>query len=602
MNEISFKFDNNINTINIPYSNCDSFVLYKLFLKLNRLMLVITENALSAGKILEELQFFLPNKTIKYFGSKEIVPYDDVYPASSVTFTRLSILHELLTNKIDILLVSNNICELLPPVNYVKSNLLILKNNQYFSLADIKNSLLQSGYLMVENLQLNGEFSILGNIIDIFLIGHKNILRVEVVDDIIESIRIVDSSSGKTIEIVDHISIIPTKEYHTREFSEELKSDSNEFYWPLFFDEKAVSLLSYLPDSVYIVYYSSLLVELEQYTSDVNHAFNKYKERYYCLPPTTLYLSPNCVIDLIADYQTTMLIRKENSLNKISSLSFTTISNHLIHKAVQEFTNNFTGKVYIVANDLGKLTLIKNNMFCATAIYITAPLYGGFICNDSAVITEKELLKESRERTLLVSNYESLYFQDLQLDELVVHSEYGIGKYKGIFTKNIVGVAYDMVALEFKNNVQIFVPTNDLSLLHKYHATGDEYITDLHSWNKVKNKVKKKVADIAAELLQIYAKRAQQNGFSFNLPNDYTNFVAEFEHTPTKDQEHCFEDILSDMLSNKHMDRLICADVGFGKTEIAMRAAFICVSNNKQVVFFSTNNFAGRTTLSVFCR
>ncbi|MEB4998954.1 CarD family transcriptional regulator, partial [Pseudomonas aeruginosa] len=148
-------------------------------------------------------------------------------------------------------------------------------------------------------------------------------------------------------------------------------------------------------------------------------------------------------------------------------------------------------------------------------------------------------------------------------------------------------IQYDMLELEYQNESKLFIPVYNLHLISRYSQIENKPV-ELNklgsaAWNKIKNKAQKHVDDVAAKLLEIYAKREMERGNKFKLPEEYTIFAASFGYEPTDDQERAFEAIIEDMTKQKPMDRLVCGDVGFGKTEVAMRAAFICAMNGYQV-------------------
>ncbi|MDQ1334757.1 MAG: hypothetical protein QG552_1707 [Thermodesulfobacteriota bacterium] len=181
-------------------------------------------------------------------------------------------------------------------------------------------------------------------------------------------------------------------------------------------------------------------------------------------------------------------------------------------------------------------------------------------------------------------------FSQLQAGDLVVHEDHGIGRYGGLVTMEIAQKTNDFIIVEYANNSKLYIPADRVSILQKY-AGADETIPKLdqlggNAWNIVKQKAKNSVRKIARQLVELYALRKYRNGFAFSPPdNYYREFEATFEHEETDDQIKAVEDVLSDLCSERPMDRLVCGDVGFGKTEIAVRATFKAVSDGKQVAF-----------------
>jgi transcription-repair coupling factor (superfamily II helicase) len=215
--------------------------------------------------------------------------------------------------------------------------------------------------------------------------------------------------------------------------------------------------------------------------------------------------------------------------------------------------------------------------------------------NALAVITEAELLgdrvRQSRRRKKQQDIQADALFKnlaELSLGQPVVHIEHGIGRYMGLQTLETGGITTEFLMLNYANDAKLYVPVASLHLINRYSGTNTDH-APLHklgndTWSKAKRKAAEKVKDVAAELLDIYAKRAQKTGYCFSRnKEEYGVFSDSFGFEETLDQEQAIHAVISDMLSDKSMDRLVCGDVGFGKTEVAMRAAFIAVNDGKQV-------------------
>ncbi len=211
------------------------------------------------------------------------------------------------------------------------------------------------------------------------------------------------------------------------------------------------------------------------------------------------------------------------------------------------------------------------------------------------IISEDEIFgpKYARSRPRKKASDQALVwssFSQLQKGDFVVHEEHGIGRYQGLLKMEIVNKVNDFVVIEYLDNAKLYVPADRISIMQKYAGADDRnpVLDQLggHSWNLTKQKTKQSVKKIAKQLVNIYALRKYRKGFSFSPPDQYYHeFEATFEHEETSDQKKAIEDVLTDMTSDQPMDRLICGDVGFGKTEIAIRAAFKAVIDGKQVAF-----------------
>ena len=226
-----------------------------------------------------------------------------------------------------------------------------------------------------------------------------------------------------------------------------------------------------------------------------------------------------------------------------------------------------------------------------------APLDQGLLLENPslAIITESQLSGEKvqqrrRRRKSAARELENIFnnLNELTIGSPVVHHEHGVGRYLGLQTLTVGGFEAEYLLLEYANNDKLYVPVSSLHLIGRYSGISAEN-APLHrlgtdQWGKAKKKAMERARDVAAELLDIHAKRAARQGFAFNIDNtDYAAFAAAFPLEETPDQQSAIEAIISDMLSPQPMDRVVCGDVGFGKTEVAMRAAFIAVQSGKQV-------------------
>ena len=211
-----------------------------------------------------------------------------------------------------------------------------------------------------------------------------------------------------------------------------------------------------------------------------------------------------------------------------------------------------------------------------------------------ALITETQLfgnrIAQRRRRSKTQSNTEFIVksLTELRINDSVVHIDHGVGRYRGLQTITTDGQATEFLALEYANESKLYVPVASLHLISRYSGAEQEAVPLNHlgtdQWQKTKRKAAKKIHDVATELLEIYAQRKSRKGYNYNLDQEgLEKFSALFPFEETPDQENAIAAVLDDMNSAQSMDRLVCGDVGFGKTEVAMRAAFVAVQNNKQV-------------------
>jgi transcription-repair coupling factor (superfamily II helicase) len=637
--ELETFLDVKTQKINYQTNGADSLLISKK--AISNKLLVIAKNVFDANRIEEELSFFAPNIKVEIFQDNEVIPYERISPSNTLIANRVSTLWNILNNKLDVVIIQANIIQnTLPPPSFILGRVFDFKVGDRLSIAQLRQNLTQSEYVLVDKVIAMGEFAIRGGVIDLMLMGKQDLIRIELFDDEIESLRYVDIETNKTISSVDSIQIFPTKEYPVDESAinllieqlqnyfvnnveinfliKELKKGilplEMEFYLPLFFTNKP-TIFDYLTADYEIIYFDGLHQELENNYFDIMRRYNIYSFQYPCMKPIDLYIPTDSIFNKINQFNHYKFHRLTKSndikLDQISLLPDIGVNNSLgnpCHK-LEAFITNFAGVVVICLDSIGRLEIIKTTLAkyqidsikFKNLILIEASLYNGFICNNIAFITERELYKlditpDFRLKRKIKQNYVANNFNydtivhdlaEININDYVVHITYGIGKYLGLITQSIDNIDYDMLELEYANGSKLFIPINNLQLISKYNQLDgmEVNLTQLgaNQWHKLKQKIEKKVTDIATNLLELYAKRELEVGTKFVIPQEYQDFSNQFGYTPTIDQDNAFDLVIKKMTQKKPMDILICGDVGFGKTEVAIRAAFIAAMNGMQV-------------------
>ncbi len=396
-----------------------------------------------------------------------------------------------------------------------------------------------------------------------------------------------------------------------------------EYYQPLFFAETA-TLFDYLPQDLTLIQVGELYEAAQQFYNDVEH---RYEDRRHdiqrpLLAPDELYLPVETLFQALGRYskitfKTDLITEKPGQFN----LGFSSLPDIAVnHKKkaplapLLDFIDNFDGKILFSVESEGRRESLLELLEGSRLKIKNADLHSfvsqktklgiwvsqcenSFIINDLnlAIICENELLGQriiQRRRTdkkaqassdALIRN-----LTELSLGQPVVHIEHGVGRYNGLQILDAGGMATEFLTLEYANNAKLYVPVSSLHLISRYSGTNEE-TAPLHklgsdAWEKAKKKAMERVRDVAAELLDIYAQRASKSGFVYEHDKEsYAAFASGFPFEETEDQKNAIHAVLSDMRQDKTMDRLVCGDVGFGKTEVAMRAAFMAITNDKQV-------------------
>jgi transcription-repair coupling factor (superfamily II helicase) len=408
-----------------------------------------------------------------------------------------------------------------------------------------------------------------------------------------------------------------------------------EYYLPLFFD-KTVTFFDYLPDTAKVCLIENIQSNAEQFWHELNGRFEqrRYDISRPILPPEACFISPNELLTKANQYEQLRLFHhtseKKGAVVNFDiapgpELAIDRKSQEPLNR-LREYCADATRRYLIVVESAGRrevmLDLLKpsgilpknqaswqNFINDSSPIGITTgALIQGceLITNKTVLIVESQIFGEQstpQRRSAQKSVDPDLIIRDmaeLRIGAPVVHLQFGVGRYQGLQHIENNGTASEFLILSYAGDDKIYVPVTSLHMISRYTGMDSEHAplhklgTDL--WQREKKKAAEKIHDVAIELLDLYAKREAQSGHSYKLDSsEYVRFASAFPFTETVDQLQTIEQIIKDMESQRPMDRLICGDVGFGKTEVAMRAAFVAVQNNKQVcVLVPTTLLAGQ--------
>lgn len=416
-----------------------------------------------------------------------------------------------------------------------------------------------------------------------------------------------------------------------------------ESYLPLFFDSLA-TILDYLPKAnstqtpplstntnAWIWTHGDLQGSLQDFWKSVKerYQFLSHDTEHPLLPPEDLYLKEELFFSLLKPFARVALEQHNNSLTNTLFQPPPNVSVVRRDKdpafALRNFLEKTTAKVLICADSPGRRESIKQLLEDSEYLgnhakiafqnsssivqflqssdpigMVIAPLYDGFYATNGQVVflTESEIFSNSAEQRKAgkiakkdqVTNIEGMVrdLSELKIGDPVVHSEHGIGRYRGLIMLTLNATEDEFLFLEYANSASLYVPVHQLHLISRY-AGADPESAPLHNlgsgqWERAKRKAAQQIRDTAAELLNIYAQRALRKGHAFEYSShDYEAFAESFGFEETPDQMSAITAVMEDMTTGKPMDRLICGDVGFGKTEVALRASFIAVMGGKQV-------------------
>ncbi|WP_224552379.1 transcription-repair coupling factor [Pectobacterium versatile] len=612
------------------------------------LVVLITPDMQNALRLRDEIQQFT-EQHVTTLPDWETLPYDSFSPHQEIISTRLSTLYQLpnMTRGVLILPV-NTLMQRVCPHSFLHGHALVLKKGQRLSRDKLRTQLEQAGYRSVDQVMEHGEYATRGALLDLFPMGSEEPYRIDFFDDEIDSLRLFDVDTQRTLNEVQHINLLPAHEFPTDKTAIELfrslwreqfevRRDAEhiyqqvskgvwpagiEYWQPLFFSEPLPSLFSYFPNNTLIVNTGNIEQSAERFWQDIQQRFESRRidPMRPLLSSDSLWLRVDSLFAELKGWprvqlRTDTLPEKAANVN-LAYLSLPDLAVQHQQKSpldtLRRFVEQFEGQIIFSVESEGRretlqelLARIKLNPTPISTLeqaqgrgtyLIIGASEHGFIdtLRQRALICESDLLGERvsrrRQDNRRTINTDTLIrnLAELRPGQPVVHLEHGVGRYVGLTTLEAGGIKAEYLILTYAGEDKLYVPVSSLHLISRYAGGADEN-APLHklggdAWSRARQKAAERVRDVAAELLDIYAQRAAKSGFAFKHDKtQYQLFCESFPFETTPDQAQAINAVLSDMCQPLAMDRLVCGDVGFGKTEVAMRAAFLAVENHKQV-------------------
>lgn len=581
----------------------------------------------------------------------ETLPYDAFSPHQDLVSERLATLYEVQNGQCDVLIVpATTALVRMAPASFLAGYTFFFKQGDVLDESRLRAQLTLAGYAHVGQVMSPGEYSVRGGLIDLFPMGSALPYRLDLFGDTIETIRTFDADTQRSLYPVREVRLLPGREFpmdeaarsafrsRWREVFEGDPSRSSiykdigsgiaaagiEYYLPLFFDQTQ-TLFDYLPVDTTFALCGDIDSAISRFWSDTRarHQFLKADRDRPILAPDRLFLSDEEFFTGVKPFARWVLKRDDIASELSAPLPNIAVNRRLDDPLapLRAYLLKSESRILICAESNGRRETLQQ-YFNEYGLPLTpcdgysgflagteklmlgvAPLQSGFelgpATGNLVFITETELYAGSGRRVghkkqEAATQVESMVrdLSELKIGDPVVHTNHGIGRYMGLISMDLGEGETEFLHLEYAKDTKLYVPVSQLHVISRYSGASPED-APLHAlgsghWEKAKRRAAQQVRDTAAELLNLYARRALREGHAFQYSaHDYAAFADSFGFEETVDQAAAIHAVLADMTSGKPMDRLICGDVGFGKTEVALRATFVAVLGGKQVAILA---------------
>ena len=628
------------NSFGVVCENAHPYVLAKIIADNSKQdILYIAHNNTQLTAVYNNLSYFSDENLIK-FPHWDCAYYDLTSPSSNNISQRCLSLSKLANRskkeRFVIITTTSAFISSIPPVSQFHDKLVKVNVGGQYSFTKLTEQLINLGFNVVDTARQVGDLAIKGNIIDIYPFGQENAYRIDFFGDEVECIRVFDPLTQRSNSKIEHITITPSteiilnesninnfKQGYIKEFGEPSVEDllynniangrrynGYEHYLPLFFPQIA-HIMDYLQPKTIIVSNSNVDTKIEEQHQKI---FERFKKGNNLVKPSQFFFSLESIQQLPYDWYTLnpLAVSDGINLNLKPNIPFVSQDKQKYDelKAVINQTVKSRKQVIITCNNeleqekilkifahyeitgfvaLNTWTEVRNSQH--SKILTLMDLDAGYETDAYKIITQREILgkkyvkqkHQTKKLDQLISEASSLSVEDV-----VVHIDHGVCRYLGLIVIDVNGAKHDCLNLTFDGGDKLYLPVENISMLSRYGGGFDHVILDKlgqSSWQLKKAKINKKIAEIAQGLIKLAAQRKLVTASKYNANSHFFNeFCDSFEHNETPDQINAINDIVTDLSSGSPMERIICGDVGFGKTEVAIRGAFIVADGGKQVV------------------
>ena len=607
---------------------------------------ILTYNEIQARRLIKDLKYYTDE--VYLFPKREITSYDFLAESKDLLNERIECLNAMYKKNAKVVVTTAEaLAQKTISKDILYKHILQISVGKTYSLEEIKNTLVKLGYERFDLVEGKGQFSVRGGIVDI-AISTKIGVRIELWGDEVDSIRYFNIYSQRSTEMIKDITILPAIEFLLEKpldkICYELEKENISFeeiedikkgnylnkidkYFNTFYESQS-TFLDYidLDCIVFLDEIKKIKTRIDNINNDNKSISKSFLEKGKKIPDSiNNILDYEHIIDLLDNKQLIYLetqdigfVDKKSIHAKRNGYSFSYREVNffrsgldILFQEIQKEIQRGKQVVIIGGTEENCKKIVKSleseelnakyyekleGEIKPTQIPVsTGTMETGFECFDANLVVyyleEIFTTKKKRLTNTVFKDSQEVIFSDLKIGDYVVHKTHGIGQFIGVNTIHADGITKDYIKIKYKNDDVLYVPTNQLDNIRKYIGVGDDKVPGLNSlgdksWAKTTQKVKSNLKEIAKEVIELYAKRENSKGYAFSKDTPWqTQFENSFAYTETDDQIRCIDEMKKDMEMQKPMDRLLCGDVGYGKTEVAIRGAFKACMDQKQVAY-----------------
>lgn len=623
------------------------------FLENNNFIIVVLPNLFLAQKYYDSLSALVNEDDVLFFPADELITAEMIAATGDFLFERIQTLYTILQNqkKIVVTNIHGAIKYEMSKEKWLNSYFKI-STGDTFDIKKLCDKLISLGYEATFTTVKTGEFSKRGSIVDVFPLGYTNPIRIDFFDDEVDTIKEFNSETQRSIEKINDVLILPVTEFIYN--SEELELAKNKIYsfmasnelsnieedmfkkdlfnleehksldtlskYLSFFEQEMTTIFDFIDNPrVYMIdpqkskeCYERLVLDLNEYCGRLGGytyaKLNLFKDYNLILSKANILVeglrsldkidlkifakdivpyngNKKAILNDLRDFKDIKkLVLCLTSEERISKMREVLDENGLILSPLKDFNHMELGNIYYISEAYPSMNLQTENLY---------------LVNEHDLFDTEYQPKKAKYKSIYKNAIKISRYDELVIGDYVVHYDYGVGKYLGIKTLTMNGLDRDYIYVMYANNTALYIPLEKISYLMKYASKDVEGVI-IHEiggsqWARTKAKARKRIHDISDKLIALYSERQKSKGFMFPPDSpEQKDFEDDFEYELTLDQVKAVEAIKKDMESDKPMDRLICGDVGYGKTEVALRAAFKAVYGGKQVCVLAPTTILAR--------